>query len=54
MPASAEIRRLFGQLRMQRTETGGMRIEATPEAAETLAALFEGMAGLLRDRAAGG
>ncbi len=54
VPASTEIRRLFGQIKVQRTETGGMRIEATPEAAETLAALFEGMAGLLREGAAGG
>lgn len=44
-PAVSE---LFDSVRIERTQGGGMRIEADPEAAETLAALFEGLAGMLR------
>ncbi|NLE89120.1 MAG: DEAD/DEAH box helicase [Myxococcales bacterium] len=39
---------LLRSLRVQRTSTGGLSIEAPPEAAGTLAALFEGMAQLLK------
>ncbi len=38
---------LFQALRVERTESGGVRIEAPPEAASSLLALFEGMAKLL-------
>jgi hypothetical protein len=38
---------LFEALRVERTEAGGIRIEAPPEAAASLVALFEGMAKLL-------
>lgn len=43
-----EVHRLFSQIRVHRTASGGMRIEAPPEAAGTLATLFEGVATLLR------
>jgi SNF2 family DNA or RNA helicase len=38
---------LFERLRVERTESGGIRIEAPPEAAASLVALFDGMAKLL-------
>ncbi len=44
MPAPAAVRQLFSELDIRPTESGGLRIEATAEAAATLAALFEGMA----------
>lgn len=47
LPAAADVRDLFSNLNVQRTEQGGLRIEAPPEAAASLAALFEGMAALL-------
>ncbi|MBI5836185.1 MAG: DEAD/DEAH box helicase [Candidatus Eisenbacteria bacterium] len=47
LPA-AEIRRLFTQLEISQTEQGRLRIEASPDAAASLVALFEGLAGLLR------
>jgi superfamily II DNA or RNA helicase len=47
-PSSDEVRRLFGQLQIRRAEGGKVLIEAPPEAANTLGALFEGMAALLR------
>jgi hypothetical protein len=46
VPAGA-MSSLFERLRVERTESGGVRIEAPPEAAATLVALFEGMAKLL-------
>jgi hypothetical protein len=45
---------LFAALRVERTRDGGMRIEAPPEVAGALAALFEGMARLLSRAAAPG
>jgi superfamily II DNA or RNA helicase len=41
----------LGQLSIRRLEDGALRIDAPPEAAEGLAALFEGMGRLLRDAA---
>lgn len=38
---------LFSALRVERTKDGGVRIEAPPEAAGSLVALFEGMAKLI-------
>ena len=38
---------LFAALRVERTASGGLRLEAPPEAAASLVALFEGMASLL-------
>ncbi|WP_165251705.1 SNF2-related protein [Paludisphaera soli] len=46
--ADDEVRRLFSQLRVSRNDGGGIVIEAPAEAAETLGALFEGMAAMLR------
>ena len=43
-----EVRRLFSSLSIRRSDSGGVVIEAPPEAAETLGALFEGMAAMLR------
>jgi hypothetical protein len=54
-PAAAEapqlapdVQRLFSGLTVQRTARGGLVIEAPPETASTLAALFSGMAQLLQ------
>jgi SNF2-related domain/Helicase conserved C-terminal domain len=47
IPSAAEIQRLVSGLTVQRTGSGGLVIEAPPEAASTLAALFSGMAQLL-------
>jgi hypothetical protein len=41
------VRRLFGEVHIRRTDQGGLAIEASPAAAGTLAALFQGLAGLL-------
>ncbi len=46
--SAADVRRLFTQLEIRPTSQGGLRIEANAEAAATLVALFEGLAGLLR------
>jgi hypothetical protein len=46
--SAAEIQRLVSGLTVQRTASGGLVIEAPPEAASTLAALFSGMAQLLQ------
>ena len=46
--SAPEVRALFSQLEIRPTPQGGIRIEATPAAAATLAALFEGLAGVLR------
>ncbi|OJW09062.1 MAG: hypothetical protein BGO49_07815 [Planctomycetales bacterium 71-10] len=43
-----EVRRLFTSLSIRRSDSGGVVIEAPPETAETLGALFEGMAAMLR------
>ncbi len=42
------VSELFAQLRVERTADGGLRLEAPPEAANALAALFEGMGRLVR------
>ena len=44
---SEPIAALFDVVRVERTESGGVRIEAPPEAASSLLALFEGMTKLL-------
>lgn len=41
------VRRLFSEVQIRRTERGGLTFEASPAAAGTLAALFQGLAGLL-------
>jgi len=43
---------LLAGIRIETSPDGAMRIEAPPEAAETLAGLFEAMAGMLRKGAA--
>ena len=50
--STADIERLVSGLRVQHTASGGLLIEAPPETASTLAALFAGMAQLLRAVAA--
>ena len=52
IPSNGEIQRLVSGLRVQHTASGGLLIEAPPETASTLAALFSGMAQLLRAAAA--
>jgi len=53
LPSASDVKSLFSALEIRRTERGGVSIEAPPEAAATLAALFEGMASMLRAQAAG-
>ncbi len=48
MASPAEIQRLVSGLTVQRTASGGLVIEAPPQIASTLAALFSGMAQLLQ------
>jgi hypothetical protein len=48
MPSAADIQRLVSGLTVQRTAAGGLVIEAPPDTASTLAALFSGMAQLLQ------
>jgi hypothetical protein len=50
---SVPVRELFSRLSVRRTEGGGVAIEAPPEAAAELAALFEGMARLIAGARAG-
>ncbi|MBK5257549.1 MAG: hypothetical protein JJE39_16105, partial [Vicinamibacteria bacterium] len=45
----SELRGWLSQLRVERRADGGLAIEAPPEAADGLAALFEGMGKLLRE-----
>ena len=52
LPSHADIERLLSGLRVQSTASGGLVIEAPPDTASTLAALFAGMAQLLRAAAA--
>jgi superfamily II DNA or RNA helicase len=47
-PSAVDVQRLFSALTVQRTGRGGLVIEAPPETASTLAALFAGMAQLLQ------
>jgi SNF2 family DNA or RNA helicase len=51
-PWATDVQRLFSGLTVQRTPRGGLVIEAPPETASTLAALFSGMAQLLQAAAA--
>jgi hypothetical protein len=51
-PSATDVQRLFSGLTVQRTSRGGLVIEAPPESASTLAALFSGMAQLLQAAAA--
>jgi hypothetical protein len=48
MPSATEIQRLVSGLTVQQTAHGGLVIEAPPETASTLAALFSGIAQLLQ------
>jgi superfamily II DNA or RNA helicase len=48
LPAAGEVREFFSQLQVRRAPSGNVVIEAPPEAASTLGALFEGMAALLQ------
>jgi SNF2 family DNA or RNA helicase len=48
MPSAPEIQSLLSGLTVQRTDRGGLLIEAPPETASTLAALFSGMGQLLQ------
>ena len=52
IPSSREIHQLVSGLRVRHTASGGLIIEAPPDAASALAALFSGMAQLLRSAAA--
>ncbi len=47
-PATGDVRQLFSQLQIRREGDGKVVIEAPPEAASALSALFEGMAALLQ------
>ena len=49
LPAARELRGWLSQLRVQRHADGKLIIEAPSEAADGLAALFEGMGRLLRE-----
>jgi hypothetical protein len=48
MPSAAEVQRLVSGLTVRRTASGGLVIEAPPDTASTLGALFAGMAQLLQ------
>ena len=52
LPSAGDVQELFSGLTVQRTAQGGLVIEAPPETASTLAALFAGMAQLLQAAAA--
>jgi SNF2 family DNA or RNA helicase len=47
LPATDAVSRLFASLQLRQTERGGLVIEAPPETAATLAALFQGAAQML-------
>ena len=51
VPPAAELQQVLGQIAIQRRPDGGLRIEAPPEAAATLGALFEGFGRLLSQAA---
>ena len=48
IPSAADIQRLVSGLTVKHTATGGLVIEAPPETASTLGALFSGIAALLQ------
>ena len=52
MPWAVDMQRLVSGVTIQRTAGGGLVIEAPPETASTLAALFSGMAQLFQAAAA--
>ncbi|HZL93890.1 MAG TPA: DEAD/DEAH box helicase, partial [Vicinamibacterales bacterium] len=52
IPSSMDIHHLVSSLTIQRTPAGGLVVEAPPETASTLAALFSGMAQLFQMAAA--
>jgi len=49
LPAPEKIQALFSQLEIRPRDDGGIRIDASPEAARSLGALFSGMARLLEE-----
>jgi hypothetical protein len=49
IPSAADIRRMVSGLTVKRAANGGLVIQALPETASTLGALFSGMAQLLTD-----
>jgi hypothetical protein len=51
-PSAVDIQRLVSGLTIRRTPAGGLVVEAPPETASTLAALFSGMAQLFQTAAA--
>jgi superfamily II DNA or RNA helicase len=51
LPAMTDVRQLFSQLQVRRAGDGKVLIEAPPEAASALCALFEGMAAMLQSAA---
>jgi hypothetical protein len=51
-PVAQDVQKLFSALTVQRTARGGLVIEAPPETASTLAALFSCRAQLLQAAAA--
>lgn len=51
LPEPAAVRSMFDQLRVETRPDGGVRLDAPPEAARTLSALFAGMAKLLEESA---
>jgi hypothetical protein len=53
LPEITDIRRMFSELHIEPRADGGVRIDASPRAAQTLGALFSGMASLLERAAAG-
>ena len=53
LPPASELRGWLSQLRVERRADGGLAIEAPPEAADGLAALFEGMGKLLGEAGRG-
>ncbi len=48
LPSPGEVRQLFSRLQIRREPDGKVVIEAAPDTASTLAALFEGMAAMLQ------
>ncbi len=48
---AVDVAKLFSALKVEKTKAGGLRIEAPPEAASTLAAVFQGFAQLLQTAA---
>jgi superfamily II DNA or RNA helicase len=48
LPEPEALRRMFGAIAIEKDGKGGLTLKAPPEAARTLAAVFDGLAGLLR------